>query len=459
MFLAIMAAMSLLLVAASAQAWFPHHPKPRPWHHGHHWNKAPKNIIVMISDGCGYNHVDAASLYQYGRTGSQVYERFPVKMGLAHYMVPGGYDPDMAWDYFDYVTYGATDSAAAATAMSSGVRTYSGSIGMDIQGNPVTHLIQVLEESGRATGVITSVEWSHATPAGYVAHNASRNNYEDIAKEMIYDSAVDVIMGCGHPYYNADGEELSSPNTFKYVGGEDTWNDLVAGTAASDADGDGVDDPWTLVQTVDEFRALASGDTPDRVCGTAKVYQTLQYNRSGDVQADPYVVDPIDTVPTLEEMTQAALNVLDDDPDGFFLMVEGGAVDWAGHGNALGRLIEEEIDFNRAVEAVVAWIQANRAWNDTVLIVTGDHETGYLTGPDSGQTEDGPVWNKLTNNGAGNAPGAEWHSGDHTNSLIPLYIAGYKAEKFLRAAEGKDPVRGYYLNNTDLANVLFEMLD
>lgn len=453
-FAAIAAAAGILLTGSAALAW--HHFNPWGWWN---WHKKPKNIIVLISDGCGYNHVDAASLYQYGRTGSQVYERFPVQMGMSHYMIPGGYDPDYAWDYFEYVKNGATDSAAAATAMSSGVRSYSGAIGVGLDKRPVKHLIQRLEEMGRATGVITSVEWSHATPAGYVAHNESRNNYEDIAKEMIYNSSVDVIMGCGHPWFGHDGQALSTPNTYKYVGGETTWNELVAGTAGGDADGDGVADPWTLVQSLDEFRALINGPTPKRICGVAQVYQTLQQSRSGDGSADPYVVPLNQNVPTLEEMTQGALNVLDDDPDGFFLMVEGGAVDWSGHANQSGRVIEEEIDFNHAVEAVVTWTTVNRAWDDTLIIVTGDHETGYLTGPGSGDDGTGPVWNPLVNNGRDNVPGMQWNSGDHTNSLIPFYAAGKKAEKFWDAAEGYDPVRGWYLNNTSLAKVLFDLVD
>jgi alkaline phosphatase len=196
---------------------------------------------------------------------------------------------------------------------------------------------------------------------------------------MVYDSAADVIMGAGHPWYDADGQSLpiSSPNTFNYVGGQATWEDLVAGNAGGDADGDGVNDPWTLIQTRAEFQSLMSGPTPKRVLGTAQVYQTLQSNRSGDGYADPFVVPLIDSVPTLEEMTKAALNILDDDPDGLFLMIEGGAVDWASHANQSGRMIEEHIDFDNSVQAVVDWVQKNSNWGETLLIVTSDHETGY----------------------------------------------------------------------------------
>lgn len=361
-----------------------------------------------------------------------------------------GYDSDSAWSEFDYVKSCSTDSAAAATAMSSGVKTYEGAIGVDFEGLPLEHALELAEQKGKSTGVVTSVQWSHATPAGFVAHNASRRNYAEIAREMVFDSPVDVIMGCGHPWFDADGQGIAIPNTFDYVGGEDTWKDLVAGTVGGDADGDGYDDPWLLIQERAEFQAMEYGPTPRRVIGTAQVYQTLQQEREGDWKADPYVEPFIETVPTLAEMTKAALNILDDDPDGLFLMVEGGAIDWASHANQSGRMIEEQIDFENAVEAVVKWVRKNSNWGETLLIVTSDHETGYLAGPGSD-----PTWEPIKNNGAGNLPGMEWYSASHTNSLVPLFARGRAARMLRRYADEKDPVRGPYVDNTELARVIF----
>ena len=420
--------------------------------------QAPKNIIVMISDGCGYYHVDAAGLYQYGRTGAQVYERFSVVCGMSTYMAGGSYDPCQVWGNFNHVKDGATDSAAAATAMSCGAKTYNGAIGVDSAKKPLKNIIERCEERGMATGVVTSVQLSHATPAGFVAHNEARGNYAEIAREMIYNSAVDCIIGCGHPLYDGDGNLIEDPNAYKYVGGEKAWNELTAGTAGSDADGDGVSDPWVLIETRAQFQALASGQSPKRVFGVPLVAKTLQQARSGDSHAEPYTVPMIETVPTLEEMTRAALNVLDNDVDGFFLMVEGGAVDWAGHANQSGRVIEEEIDFNKSVEAVVDWVRANSNWGETLVIVTGDHETGYLTGPDSDKTENDPVWQPLLGNGKGNQPGMEWHSNGHTNSLVPFYAKGCGAGLFNKAALRTDPDRGPYIDNTDIAKVIFALL-
>lgn len=151
--------------------------------------------------------------------------------------------------------------------------------------------------------------------------------------------------------------------------------------------------------------------------------------------------------------------MLDDDPDGFFLMIEGGAVDWAGHGNNSNRMIEEEVDFNRAVEAVCEWVERNGGWKHTLVIVTGDHETGYLTGPGSGAGDrlGGATWTPLVNNGPGNLPGMQWHSGGHTNALIPLYARGPGWPRFFLQPLKRDPRRGLYMDNTGLPRVLFKL--
>ncbi|MHC4536799.1 MAG: alkaline phosphatase, partial [Planctomycetota bacterium] len=320
-----------------------------------------------------------------------------------------------------------------------------------------------------------------ATPAGFVAHNPSRNNYEQIAQDMILDRKVDVIMGCGNPLFNDSGQ--STTNTYEYVGGKAVWDGLLAGTmdfdlngdggidnSVEDADGDGVSDPWTLIQERSEFLALMSGPTPKRVIGVPQVHTTLQLLRSSGV------FNP--NIPTLEEMTIAALNVLDDDADGLFLMVEGGAVDWASElpmsedlrmieeaidlrmGDIEAeidlRMIEAEIDFNNSVEAVVEWVELNSSWDETLLIVTGDHETGYLTGPGSGP---GANWEPLVNNGAGNLPGIEWHSGSHTNSLIPFFANGVGSDLFVSYADESDSVRGAYIDNAEIAPVVFQLMN
>lgn len=422
--------------------------------------RTPKNIILMISDGCGYNHIEAANLFQHGTPGAQIYEQFPVKYGMSTYPINGiGYDPDSAWSHFDYVRRKATDSAASGTALATGVKTYNGAIGVDSSKHKIMNIIEHAEKLGKATGVVTTVVFCHATPASFVAHNEKRSNYTEIARELILESHVEVIMGAGHPYYDENGLQRSD-TSYRYVGGKDVWTTLLSSQAGNDADGDSIADPWRLIQNRIEFQQLMEGATPKRVIGIPKVAKTLQQERSGDSNADAFVVPFIETLPTLEEMTRAALNILDNDPDGFFVMIEGGAIDWASHDNQFGRMIEEEIDFNHAVAAVVQWVETSSDWDETLVIVTADHETGYFTGPNSGKKDNGKsVWNPLTNRGKGIMPGMQWNSDGHTNSLVPFFAKGAGNEIFHQFADQTDSVRGRYLDNAELGQALLLLFE
>ncbi|MBN1270960.1 MAG: alkaline phosphatase [Candidatus Aminicenantes bacterium] len=422
----------------------------------------PLNIILMISDGCGYNCFNAASLYQYGRTGMQVYDSFPVQCAVCtHSASSTPYDPKKAWTSFEFILSDPTDSAAAATAMATGIKTNDGTVGLDPGGAKLINVVDLAEVMGKKTGTVTSVQFCHATPAAFIAKAENRYQYEKIAYQIIKESPVDVVMGCGHPYYDGSGRPVEEPN-FRYVGNRGLWEGLVNGEPGADADGDGKPDPWTVIQTAEKFRGLIEGKTPERVFGIAPILKTLQQGREGDVLSDPFDVPLVTSVPTLAEMSLAAINVLDDDPDGFFLMVEGGAVDWAGEENQKGRLIEEQIFFNQAVQAVVEWIETHSSWQDTLLIVTTDHDTGYITGPGSGkEPPDGDLsktWKDLVNKGKGKVPDMEWHSEYHTNALVPLFANGFGSERMAALADKKDRVRGNYLDNTDIGRVIIELL-
>ena len=422
-----------------------------------------KNIILFISDGCGYNTIEATTFYQFGELNKQIYQQFPIQYAMSTFSLDNPeYDSQKAWTDFKYVLNKPTDSAASATAMATGVKTLNGKIGMDANNNILLNAVEYYESLGKSTGVITTVPFAHATPAGFVAHDTSRNEYMQIAKEMITESAIDVIMGCGHPLYD-DDSQFATVQNYKWVGGRKIWNDLVRGIAGSDANGDSKPDFWEFIQDRSDFQALMSGSTPDRVIGIPKVRNTLQEGRSGDKKADAFAVPKLETVPSLAEMTRAAINVLDNNQKGFFLMVEGGAVDWAAHGNLSGRMIEEEIDFNQAVEAAIDWLNQNSSWNETTIIVTGDHETGYITGPgsnDTTQAKEGLMsWKPLINNGKGKMPGLQWNTGDHSNSLIPLFAKGEYAEKFKQFAVKTDPVRGPYIDNSNIGMVLLSLTD
>lgn len=420
--------------------------------------KDVKNVILLISDGWGSNQILATDYFMDGKSGTQSYEKFPSQVFMSTYSygnisaeddMYSVYAPSL-WNSFDLFKNNPTDSAAAGTAMSTGFKTYDAAIGVDQELEDLKHIAEDFEELGRSTGVVSSVQLSHATPASFVDHNVSRNNYSDIANGMLTNSATDVIIGAGNPFYDNDGNPVENPN-YRYVGGEDTWNSLLAGTLGNDADGDGDVDFWNLIQTKDEFENLQVGETPERLLGVPQVISTLQQSRSGNGYADAFEVAFNDNVPSLDIMTNVALNVLDNNDDGFFLMVEGGAVDWAGHANQSGRLIEEQNDFNNAVDAVCSWVEENSNWSETLVIVTGDHETGYLTGTHG-------IYDEVVNNGKGIMPTMTWNSGNHTNQLVPLYAKGSGAEIFKKLADQKDPVRGPYLDNTEISTAIRALL-
>jgi alkaline phosphatase len=382
--------------------------------------------------------------------------------GSNHYT--GGYNPALAWKDTSYLKLDYTESAAAATALATGVKTYNNAVGISIEGDTLENLVQRAKSLGKSAGVVTSVMFSHATPAGFVAHNATRTNYSQLAAEMLLGSRCDVIMGCGDPMYDNDGQPVNGKwNNAKYVVDSAFWSQMTTdsekkvtfrtGTVnrtVSDIDGDNIPDPWSVVRDRAEFLALQSGNTPKRVLGVPKVYETLQQSRTamnGETRdSAPYTTPRTVTVPTLAEMTGGALNVVDNNQNGFFLMIEGGAPDWACHSNQKGRLIEEMTDFYEAVNTVVSWVEMNSNWNETLVIVTGDHETGLLWGEEP--------FKPVTDNGKGNLPGMEFFSYEHTNSLIPFYAKGAGSELYRIFADERDSVRGPFIQNSEVAQLV-----
>ncbi len=420
----------------------------------------PKNIILFICDGWGYNHIDVTNYYQFGDNKNQIYQHFPIKYAVSTFSASSkGYDPQQAWLKKDYINIKPTGSAAASTAIATGVKTYNGVIGLNTENEHIENICERAKKKGKATGVVTSVQFSHATPAGFVAHHITRNNYQEISQQMLTESQVDVIMGCGHPYYNDHGE-IASDTTFQYVGGEKIWNALLNNKAFNDADQDGIEDTWYIVQSREDFLKLRENAFAKRVLGIPMVRSTLQYKRKGNSQSLPFEDPYLEDIPSLAEMSMAAINILSRDPDGFFLMIEAGAVDWASHDNHSTRMIEEMIDFNKAVEKVVNWVDLKSDWQETLLIVTGDHECGYLTGPgfsNQDNTKSKLQWPVIKNNGKGKLPGMEWQSGYHTNSLIPLFAKGVGQDEFHLYANESDPVRGKYLDNAEIGQILFDL--
>lgn len=435
-----------------------------------------RNVILLITDGAGMETWNAASYYEFGALGHQPYDAFDVQVFASTHplntsteptMIDDaevGFDPVQLWageavdtvyegnlgDYpgyfsgYDYARDQYTDSAAAGTALASGNKTYNSAINWSNMDAPLTHIGELAVQSGRALGVVSSVQWTHATPASFLGHNRNRNNYADLANEIIDAGLATVIMGSGHPYFDANGQPVENPSegAFRYVGGQQTWERLVNGET-----------DYLHIETVADFEALAAGTLDlgdfDKVIGTVQNQATLQFNRDG-VAAGHL----LENQPSLPTMTEGALQLLGQNENGFFLMVEGGAVDWAAHANNLPRLIEEQIDFNHAVATVVNWVETNSSWDETLVIVTTDHGNGLLQGPDS----DTNPYSPIINQGAGALPLVRWHSDTHTRELVPVYAHGAGADFFLDiaqpdsglAAYGVDAESQLYVDNTDV---------
>jgi alkaline phosphatase len=431
------------------------------------YSGTPGNIILMISDGCGFNHVKATDYYQYGKSGCQPYQNFSVKCAMSTYNINGEYDTHKAWHNFKNLIQKYTDSAASSTAMVTGIKTYNGALGVNKNKKNLKNIVEYAEDKGLSTGVISSVYFAHATPAGMIVHNSSRDRFQQISRAMILDSRVDVIMGCGHPLYDNNGRKIDSENNsipidYQFVGGEKVWNFLVNNKIGNDCDGDGNIEKWNLLQKREDFVNLFKGATPERVIGIPQVRETLQYRRSGN-ETRPFQIAFNQNVPTLEEMTKAGLNIIDNNDKGFFLMIEGGAVDWASHDSKSCRMIEEQIDFNNSVQTVINWVENHSSWEETLVIVTADHECGYLNGPESGgeREESEPldsVWKPIVNRGQGQLPGMKWYYHSHSNSLVPFYAEGAGSEKLLEKADQKDLRYGKYLDNAELGQVLIEFV-
>lgn len=452
---------------------------------------AAKNVIIMISDGAGQNTWLAASMYQ-GHVGKQVYDQagwlrlscstYP--LDRAHY--PAGanvqepalvYDPAKAWDMtpvnsphggfasYVWLKLTPTDSAAAATALATGRKTYDGAINWTNDNRPLRGqtIAEIAHAAGKSAGVITTVQWSDATPAGLGgAHNITRKNHAAIANEMLAGGWLDVIMGAGNPDFDDDGRALPEGKKHDYqcVGGRETWASLKAGTC-----------PWKLIQSKADFEALAAGPTPPKLLAVAQVANTLQEKRGrgratlpgqATPSNEPFAAPLIANVPTLPTMARAAIHCLEQNPKGFYLMIEGGAIDWANHANEPDRMIEEQIDFVKAVEAVVDWIEKHGGWDETLLILTADHETGFLWGPDCAKIAFQPIEDR----GPGKLPGMKHNSNNHTNSLVPLYSRGPGSGRFEKLLRGSDDraaaawqCSGRYVDNTDVFQVMKAEMD
>lgn len=393
---------------------------------------AAKNVILLIGDGMGENTVKMTGCYL-GKKLS--FEAFPTKLHVSTFQNASSYDPAKAWiDSTDknkpvpdwkYLS-AATDSAAAATAINSGKKTVNGALNL-LDGKPFDTIALAAKRNGYSVGDITSVTWTHATPAGVIAHNDARSDSNGIAIEMINSQIADVIAGAGHPFFNGNSEKIEKPNYGTIS--ENLWNELLNNNT-----------PYKLVCSKDDIKKIA-----DKKSAYGKYLITYE--------TDSVLPLENNKVPTLADVTKAALNIVKSNgrDKGFYIMIEGGAIDWANHANDAKTSIKQAIEFDKAVQTAIDWVNQNSNWNDSLIIVTADHETGQLDNPN------GNFW--VMDKGTGNIPDLVYKSGGHSNMLVPLYAKGANSNKFKNIAVKKDPVYGKYIDNTNISKIICDFMD
>jgi alkaline phosphatase len=437
-----------------------------------------KQIILLIADGWGPHHIAATKTY----TGdTPIYQSDPawVHHWMSTFSYGGSYNTTQAWTDFNYVLQGPTDSAAAATALYSGSKTMDARINVSHDGSARLFTIGEKAKSlGRAVGAITTVQVSDATPGAFCAHNDARSNRYAIADECLFGDPNTTGTIANDPKY-AGGHGPTTPSIDVLIGDRTDGyiNDAIRDKLFTESGQPGKHffvERQTGTDGGDALLTAANGSAVNKLAG---LFDFI-YRHDPAYSAEN---------PTLTESAIAALTVLRKNPNGFILMIEGGAVDWAAHENNMDLMIGEMIDFNEAVQAVIDWVD-NPAddidWNNTLVIVTGDHECGYLTaGPGIfqnqplGEVSDTTLalekiisgsggrrasWNDLDNDSvidAGETVYWAWNSGGHTNTLIPLYARGAGADQLETYAIGYDSVRGYYLDNTDVFSAMNSVMN
>lgn len=294
----------------------------------------PKYIFLFIGDGMSYPQVQSAAYYLGAKTSNGGVET--EKLSFMNFPVAGSAQT------YDSTSF-CPDSASTATSISTGNKTYSGVINMDTSKTVAFETIteKLKEQLGYKIGVLTSVNLNHATPAAFYAHQASRSNYYEIGQELIA-SGFDYFAGGG--LLNPTGKNKDLPNLYE---------------VARDAG-------YTVTTTQNEIEAVTKE--------TGKIIAIDENLADSDSMA--YAMDLQDGQWGLADYVEKGIEVLENEK-GFFMMVEGGKIDWACHANDAAASINDTLALDKAVQVAYKFYEEHPS--ETLILVTGDHETGGLT--------------------------------------------------------------------------------
>ncbi len=330
-----------------------------------------KNIILFIGDGMGAEHRKAARLNTVGSFG---------KLSMDDMSASGSLQTRSADNPI-------TDSAAAATAMATGVKTNNGVLSLDTNLCFLSTILEDAKRQGKRVGLVTTTQITDATPAAFATHIEDRNLVIEIA-EQILGAGVDVLLGGGEDEFIPTFENGCFPESGERNDGRNLINEAIA-------------IGYRYVCDPASFRSLDP-------------YTTIKLF---GIFADQGMLRPFD--PSLAEMTQKAIAILSKGSSGFFLMVEGGQIDWASHSNDATNTISDTVGLDEAVAIAKQFASLS---NDTLIIVTADHETGGMMVsflPSGLPSEDGPFRTP-----DGKQFYINWSTTGHTASDVPVTSLG-----------------------------------
>ncbi|MDP9363554.1 MAG: alkaline phosphatase [Chloroflexota bacterium] len=386
-----------------------------------------RNVILLVGDGMGQAHRLGGQLLAAGRNGRLAMDRLPV----AGLMGTTSADP----------AHFVTDSAAAATALATGVKTSNGAIAIDLDGRPLPTILELAKRAGKATGLVTTCQVTDATPAAFAAHVPHRSDQSEVARQYLEATGVDVVLGGGAAYWSPVG----APSPFPAEPGE--FRERSQGTAG-DLLGRARDLGYAVAHTADDLRAVTR-DAGSRHSALGTRLLGLFANQELFRQRSEGQGDSYDPPVSVAELTEAAIALLARNPDGFFLLVEESAIDRMAHRNNAPLTLKGVLELDRAVEAALAFAARDP---ETLVIVTADHECGglaiagsddppYPYEPGDGLLdtvlagEDGPF--PIAGEEHGFVMG--WATTGHTGAAVPVTAAGPGAERLTGAYENTHP--------------------
>lgn len=317
-----------------------------------------KNVIFIIGDGTGLVQLTSGQYSLVGAEGLLHIQTLPVT-GIVKTYAENSL---------------ITDSASGATAYSCGVKTDNGMIAQLPDGSDCKTVLELAEERGMSTGIVSTSGVTHATPASYASHVPARGMYSEIAEQYVT-SGMEVILGGGTEYF--------LPSSYEESEREDDKNLIEDFKAAG----------YEYVETLEALENAGNG----KLLGLFS----------------PGGMPSVDRIPTLADMSAKAIQTLSQNDEGFFLMIEGSQIDWGGHGNDTEYVIREVIDFDNAIKEVLDFAKED---GETLVVITADHETG-------GMALNAPY-------GSRDKVVIAWTTGGHTGVPVPLMAYGPHAIEF-----------------------------